>query len=309
MSVALIFQRMLMLLAMMGLGYIGYKVKWIDDYSYSKLSAVVVNIFNPALVINGALTATAVGGTDFSVVKENMVFIGIYFSISILISIPIARILAKNDQQKIALQLMTIFSNVGFMGIPVISGIYGKEAIIYVTFYILGYNLLLYTLGTSIAQKSLPKEQRKSSLSSLLNVGTICAVVSMFIFFFGIKAGETVGTFFDYVGNATIPLSMMVIGASVAKMPIREIFKGIRVYVFSFIKLLLIPITMSFLFRPFAKNDMIFGIFILMFSMPVGSIITMLIEEYGGDESYSSRSIIITTLLSIVTIPIVVMFL
>ena len=74
MSVLLIFQRMLMLLAMMTLGYAGYKVKWIDDHSYSKLSAIVVNIFNPALVINGALAATAAGSIDFSVVKENIYF-------------------------------------------------------------------------------------------------------------------------------------------------------------------------------------------------------------------------------------------
>ena len=83
MSVLLIFQRMLMLLAMMTLGYAGYKVKWIDDHSYSKLSAIVVNIFNPALVINGALAATAAGSIDFSVVKENIYFVLVYYCISI----------------------------------------------------------------------------------------------------------------------------------------------------------------------------------------------------------------------------------
>lgn len=160
MSVLLIFQRMLMLLAMMTLGYAGYKVKWIDDHSYSKLSAIVVNIFNPALVINGALAATAVGSIDFSVVKENIYFVLVYYCISIIISVPMAKGLAKNENQMTVLQLMTIFSNVGFMGIPVVSAIYGKESIIYVTFYFVTYNIILYTLGIAIAQKNLPKEER-----------------------------------------------------------------------------------------------------------------------------------------------------
>ncbi|MCR4675132.1 MAG: AEC family transporter [Lachnospiraceae bacterium] len=309
MSVVLIFQRMLMLLAMMALGYAGYKVKWIDDHSYSKLSAIVVNIFNPALVINGALAATAAGDTDFSVVKENLIFVAIYFVVVILVSVPISRGLAKDENQRNGLQLMTIFSNVGFMGIPVISAIYGKGAIIYVTFYILAYNFILYTLGTWIAQKNLPKEERKGGLSGLINVGTICSLIAVIVFAFDIKAGENVVGFFDYVGNATIPLSMIIIGASVAKIPIKEIFKGLRIYVFSFVKLLVIPIIMSFIFKSFSHSEMVFGIFIIMFSMPVGSVITMLIKEYGGDESFCSRTTIITTLLSIITIPIVGMFL
>ena len=309
MSVLLIFERMLMLLAMMALGYAGYKAKYIDDYSYTKLSAIVVNIFNPALVINGALTATAAGSIDFSVVKENIFFVIIYYAISVIISLPMAKGLAKNDNQMTVLQLMTIFSNVGFMGIPVVSAIYGKEAIIYVTFYFVTYNIILYTLGIAIAQKNLPKEERKSGLSGLMNIGPLCSIVAVVLFFAGVKPGENVATFFDYVGNATIPLSMMIIGASVARMPFAEIFKGIRVYIFSALKLLVIPILASFVFRPFAQNNMVFGIFIIMFSMPVGSIVTMLLKEYGGDESYCSRATIITTLLSIITIPFVVMFL
>ena len=71
MDILIIFQRMLMLLAMMALGYVCYKKHWLEDNSYKKLSEVVVNIFNPALVINGALTATAAGGADFKLVRES----------------------------------------------------------------------------------------------------------------------------------------------------------------------------------------------------------------------------------------------
>lgn len=308
MDIFIIFQRMLMLLAMMGLGYVCYKKHWLEDNSYKKLSEVVVNIFNPALVINGALTATS-GGSDISLVKENLMFVVIYFVVNIIISYPVAMLLGKDDGQKNMFRLMTIFSNVGFMGIPVVSSIYGEGCIIYVTFYVLAYNLILYTLGIAIAQKNLPKEERKSGLSGLFSVGTICSILAVIIYFSGFEFNETVLTFFNYVGNATIPLSMMVIGVSVARMPLKEVFKGLRVYGFSFITLLVIPIAASFIFKGLKGNDVVFGVFILMFAMPVGSIVTMLIKEYGGDEGLCSRTTIITTLLSIITIPIVAIFL
>ena len=308
MNIIIIFQRMLMLLAMMGLGFICYRKKWLEDNSYKKLSEVVVNIFNPALVINGAITATASGAADMNLVKENLMFVVIYYVVCIALSYPLSAVLGKDSGQKNMFQLMTIFSNVGFMGIPVVSSIYGEGSIIYVTFYMLAYNLILYTIGMLIAQRNLPKEERKNGLSGLLNIGTICSVLAVIIYFSGFQFNDSIVAFFDYVGNATIPLSMMVIGVSVAKMPLKEVFKGVRVYRFSLITLLFIPIFASFIFRGLENNNVIFGVFILMFAMPVGSIVTILIKEYGGDESLCSKTTIITTLLSIITIPLVAFF-
>ena len=306
MDILVIFERMLMLLAMMGLGFISYKMKWLEDNSHKKLSEIVVNVFNPALIINGALTATAYGSTDMGLIAQNLRFVLIYFGVNIIFSIPISRILGKDSGQRDIFSLMTIFSNVGFMGIPVISSIYGQGAVIYITFYILVYNLLLYTLGIYIAQRGLPPEQRSSGISGIFNIGTVCSVLALVFFFTGFKPGDAVLTFFDYVGNATIPLSMMVIGASVARMPFRELFSGLRMYVFAAISLLIMPISAGFLFRALKGDDVIFGVFIIMFARPVGSVVTMVIKNYGGDESLCSRATILTTLLSIFTIPIIV---
>lgn len=308
MDILVIGQRMLMLLCMMGLGFLSYKKDWLDDLSYKKLSQIIVNIFNPALVINGALTANSSGSADINLVKENLIFIAIYFGVNILLSYPIGFLLGKKNGQMNMYQLMTIFSNVGFMGIPVMSSIFGDGCVIYITFYILAYNIILYTLGIYFAQKSLPKEQRSFGISGIINIGTMCSVIAIIIFFSGVQFNDSVLTFFDYIGNATIPLSMIVIGVSIARIPFKEIFKGINIYCFALITLVIIPITMTFAFRWLQHDTTIFGVFILMFAMPVGSIVTMLIKEYGGDEGLCSRVTVITTLLSIITIPVVAAF-
>ena len=308
MSIFVIIQRMLMLLAMMALGYISYKKDWLDDHSYQKLSQLVVNLFNPILIINGAVTANSSGGADMNLIKENLVFVAIYFVVNIIISYPVGMLFGKGSKNVNVFQLMTIFSNVGFMGIPVLSSIYGEGCIIYTTFYILAYNLCLYTVGTVLAQKSLPKEERHLGLSGLINIGTICSLIAIIIFFSGMHFNESVLGFFNYVGNATIPLSMIVIGVSVAKVPLKDVFKGVSNYAFALTTLIIIPIAYAFAFRWLKNDPTIFGVFVLTEAMPVGSIVTMIIKEYGGDESLCGRITIITTLLSIITIPIVAMF-
>ena len=269
---------------------------------------MIVKIFNPALIINGALTANSSGGADLSLIRENIIFVAIFFITSIIISYPIGIIFGKGENNGNVYQLMTIFTNVGFMGIPVISSIYGEKCVIYITFYILGYNLCLYTVGTVLAQKSLPKEERKLGLSGIINIGTVCSVIAIIIFFSGMQFNDSVLSFFNYVGNATIPLSMIVIGVSVARVPLKEVFQGTKVYLYTLMTSLVIPITMTFAYRWLKNDTTIFGVFILMFAMPVGSIVTMLIKENGGDEGLCSRLTIITTLLSIITIPIVTIF-
>lgn len=308
MNIMIIFQRMLMLLAMMGMGFLCYRLNWLDDTSHKKLSEIVVNIFNPALIINGALTAASTSGADMRLIRENLMFVAIYFASNIVISIPVSKVLGRTQGQKSIYSLMTIFSNVGFMGIPVISSIYGESSIIYVTFYILAYNIILYTLGIVIAQQHLPREERSNGLKGLLNIGTLCSVLALILFFSGYRANDTVLLFFDYMGNATIPLSMIVIGVSVAKIPFRELISDVRVYLFAAISLLVMPISATFLFRILEGNNVIFGVFIIMFGLPVGSIVTMIVKKYGGDESLCSKATIITTILSILTIPLVTAF-
>ena len=100
---------MLMLLAMMGMGFLCYRLNWLDDTSHKKLSEIVVNIFNPALIINGALPAASTSGADMRLIRENLMFVAIYFASNIVISIPVSKVLGRTQGQKSIYSLMTIF--------------------------------------------------------------------------------------------------------------------------------------------------------------------------------------------------------
>lgn len=309
MDFLVVFQQMLALFAMIFIGYYVYRVHWVTQDTADRLSKILVNIFNPALLINGVLNPGE--EIDGTLLLENLVYVFLYFALLIVISIPLVKLLRVGADEN-RYQLMFLFSNVGFMGIPVMRSIFGNSCIIFITFYILMYNILIYTLGILLAQKGIPKEQRKSAWKSMLNPGVFAAILAIVIFLLKPEIPEGAVTFFDYVGNAVIPLSMMIIGISIAQMPLKAIFCNGKLYIFSVIKLLLVPIVCAILLHRFAQTQMLFSIFILMLAMPTGSIVVMIAREYGGKtdrEDICSKGILLTTLMSMLTIPIVTLFL
>ena len=152
MNIGVIFGQMLVLFAMMLVGYFAYKGGWLDAAATGKLSKLVVNVFNPLLVVNGVLgQSNQVGGNT---VLQNMAFVFFYFALVFIPGLLIPIILHVGSRRKSLYQAMSVFGNIGFMGIPVIKSIFGNEAILYVAFYVLVYNLLIYTYGVFLARRS-----------------------------------------------------------------------------------------------------------------------------------------------------------
>ncbi len=152
MDIQIILQQMLMLFAMMVTGYFIWKKEWFDENAYQKLSKVVVNILNPLLVVNGVLGKDS--GGDVFLLLQNLGFVAFFYLLLTAASFVMVWVLRPQKAQRRLYRLMAIFPNVGFMGIPVITSLYGAECMIYIVFYMLGYNLLLYTYGLFLAKKA-----------------------------------------------------------------------------------------------------------------------------------------------------------
>lgn len=339
MNIGVIFGQMLVLLTMMGIGYFVYRKGWVSDSSAASLSKLVVNVFNPILVINGVLGADS-GGAG-SRILENLFLVGIYYVIVLAAGVLLPLLLQPQKEWKSIYQLMTIFSNVGFMGIPVVKSIYGDEATVYVAFYLLVYNILLYTLGIFLSKRSAaerraaaarvvdgevyntaagqdaPAKERTVGLGALkkiINPGVVAALLAVVLFVAAPPIPAPVVTFCDYMGNTTIPLSMLMIGVSVAKTDLKEVFGDWRIYAFIALRMILLPVVMIFALKGILVGAMkidpvIFGVFVLELGMPVGSIISLLTKEYDADFAYCTKGVVLSTLASIVTIPVICIFL
>lgn len=315
---------MLVLLVMMLVGYLVFRIGWLDNNACSRMSKIVVNVLNPCLMVYGVLGKEA--HLDGNMLGQTLLLVAIYYGVLVLLSGPVASFLHVKREHYNLYRLMLIFSNVGFMGIPVISSIYGRESMLLIAFYNLGYNLLLYTYGIYLAGKGsqvkaeaeagegLPAASGRAaengmSWKKLINPGVASCIAAIVIFVSDMAVPESVCTFFDYVGNAAVPLSMILIGASVAQGGKKEFFTDKKMYAFMAIKMLAIPIAAALLLRLLPWHSMVEGVFILMLAMPVGSIVVMLATESGNDTIECTKGSILTTLVSVLTIPIVSAFL
>lgn len=306
MDVTLVFNQMLVLFLAILIGYYALKRGILSQDANKIFSSLIVNITNPAFIISGVVAEERIGSI------ADVLFVGIIALCMYLILLVIAEFVPKIlriESNKVGLyKAMTVFSNIGFMGFPIISAIFGKGALLYGAIFILPYNILSYTYGIYVITKSSGK-QGKFEFKNLLNTGVISCIVAVTIFMLNIKLPVFIVNTVDSIANITTPVSMMVIGMSLANMSFQELFCDLRLYAFSFIKLILLPMMFFFILKSIVKNEIILGTTMIVMSTPVGSMNAMLATQYGGDEQLASKGVLLTTLLSVVTIPVIVMIL
>lgn len=316
MNIGIIFGQMLVLLAMMLTGTFVYKKKWLGEEGCANISKLVVNVFNPLLVIGGVLGDTDAISRDKIIGNVQLVIL--YYVIAVVFGILLAWVLHPPKNLKSIYILMATFSNLGFMGIPVAKSLYGSEGVVYVSFYILLYNVIVYTYGMALARRAAREKSGVESageaslavsLKRMINPGVIAALLALIIFAAGIRMPAPVISLCEYMGDTTIPLSMMMIGVSIAKADLKTYLKDVRMYVFILLRMVAIPVAVALLMRNMGFDAVVFGVFIIELAMPIGSIIGLFAKECGADDAYCMKGTVLSTLASILTIPFVGLFL
>ena len=298
----LIFQQLLVLFGLMALGFFSTRKGWMNDDFNRKLSALVVNLFNPMIQLSGAVSRDDSMGGDL--VRQNLILCCVYFGAVTLLSLLIVRFWHLSPAQKGIYQNMLMFGNFGFMGIPLVSGLFGSGYVIFVNFYMLFMNTMFYTYGLVLITGS-------CSPKKILNGCTIACLASIAIFAFDLRVPAPVESFLRYGGNTCIPLSMMVIGSNLASSSLVQMLKNKRFYIFAALKLLVIPIALVLCVRNLPFDASVVCIFMVMAAMPSASVPALTAQQHYGAElgAEACQLNMITTVCSLFTVPIVAMFL
>ena len=297
----ILLKQMIVLFIMMLVGVYCRKKGIFNDEANKRISSLVVNVANPALIFSSSINQEAViEGMEF--VKTFVLAWGM-FGVLMVIAFFVPRILRADISEYGTYKTMTIFSNIGFMGFPVIDALYGSEALLYATMFLVPFNVLIYTYGISVMKG----EKTGLQLHKILNVGVISCAVALVIYLTRLPIPVVVENAVDSISALTAPLSMMVIGDSLTKINLKKLFCNGRMLVFSVVKLLLIPIVGVSMIRLLGLNPLLTGVCMIMLATPVGSMNAMLAQEYGGDYELASQGVTITTLLAVVTMPLVSM--
>ena len=152
---------MIVLFILMGIGYFCYKKGIITDEVSKKLSAIVVNIANPALILTGCMGENKIQGRELLLTVGIMLVM--YVALLILAEL-LPRLLKVPTKSLGTYKAMTVFSNIGFMGFPVISALYGNGALLYAALFMIPYNILIYTYRVSAITVKKEEDEKESSL-------------------------------------------------------------------------------------------------------------------------------------------------
>lgn len=302
MDIMVVFQTMLKLFLLLILGFVLFKCHIFDEYTNKKISALIVNVASPMLIIS---SIAGVEGSNKSIVFL-MIGAGILMYIGfIILGKIINRIFPFTKKDWPVYECMVVFANTGFMGYPVLLDVFGQEAVFYASLIHMAFNFFVYTYAIMCLTKG-DDSEFKLNFKQLLTPGIILIFVGIFIYLFDIQLPSVLMDTINSVGSLTAPLSMMMIGSSLAVYPIKDSFTDWRSYVFAFVRLMIVPFVTMIMCRLLHIDAYYANITIITNAMPVGSMVLMLATQYNANVKIVTRNIVVSTLLSVITIPIVV---
>lgn len=302
MDIMVVFQTMLKLFLLLILGFVLFKCHIFDEYTNKKISALIVNVASPMLIIS---SIAGVEGSNKSIVFL-MIGAGILMYIGfIILGKIINRIFPFPKKDWPVYECMVVFANTGFMGYPVLLDVFGQEAVFYASLIHMAFNFFVYTYAIMCLTKG-DDSEFKLNFKQLLTPGIILIFVGIFIYLFDIQLPSVLMDTINSVGSLTAPLSMMMIGSSLAVYPIKDSFTDWRSYVFAFVRLMIVPFVTMIMCRLLHIDAYYANIAIITNAMPVGSMVLMLATQYNANVKIVTRNIVVSTLLSVITIPIVV---
>ena len=341
-----VISQMIMIFLLIAIGFGLSRSSHLTSESSRDLSWIVLNITNPITILVAAIEdEQKVSAMELAVAFA--LFIGIYIFLGIVAYLlPIVMRVERDDRY--SYRYLSVFSNVGFIGIPFCSAVLGVHSLIYVSICSLVFNLIAYTVGMSAMEKvgmrqngavkpgevdspesltggdagmgedSTSGESRCSGeggarktmagLKKVVNSGTVFSILTIVVYIMDIKFPSVIMNTLSYIGRSTTFLSMIVLGVSVASLSVKEIFGKPALYVFTLLRQIVVPVALIFVLKPFVDNTLLLQTAIIMVAMPCANLPLMMAKQYRTKEDTISSGIMLTTFCAILTIPIVTWF-
>ena len=292
---------MLILLAIVIVGYVAGKLKYMGSDFDRRLSNIIIDITCPALILSSTM-----GGKlpDRSLILP---LLGISLLTYVLLAIAawtLPRWLTKKSEDRGTVGFALMFGNVGFIGYPIVGAIFGHEAVFYAAILNVVNTLSVFTAGVMLVNG----ERQRMAFQSKILVSTpmISAYLAILIVARGIdNIPSVISQPITMIGGITVPGALLIIGSSMSRLSWRMMLGSGVVYVTTAFRLLILPLLLYVIFRAMGFDSLVVNINTLVIAMPVATYGTILCLRYGRDTALITEITFISTLLSVLTIPLV----
>lgn len=288
-----------MLFVLIGVGFLCGKKGILTDHSSKHITDIVLYIVTPCVMVSAFQR-------KFSMELVGNIIIGVIFSaVIIAISILIAKITFhdKNKADNSVYKFATIFSNCGFMSLPLQKAILGDDGWFYGSIFIAVFNIFLWTYGLVM----MSGDKKQLSLKKLaLNPGIVGVVIALILFVSGIELPYIVAKPIEYLSDLNTPLPMMVVGFYLSQANLKKAFTGAKIYLTLAVRLIIIPLIAVAAMTVLKIDPAITVSFTIACAAPTAATTTMFSAKFNRNVELSVSLVASTTIVSIITMPAVV---
>lgn len=296
-----LFSSIALMLVYMLFGYILCKSKKAVVSHAKSLSAVLLYVLSPAMIINSFLQL------EYS--PDNIIKMGKYFIITLIVQLlffVLLYVILHKKYGESRYRIMTVggvLGNVGFMGMPIVAGIFPDHPIVmvYSSINVMTMNLIVFTVGVFLITND---KKYMSARSALLNPTTLSILVALPLFFFRVSFPEVVGSSIALLAKMVTPMCMIILGMRLSAARLKDVFTRPFVYVTCLLKLIAFPAFAFLLVRwlPFIDDVLRYTVVVLA-AVPSAAVIETLAELHECEQEFAANVVLLTTIISVVTIP------
>lgn len=295
-------QVMVILFIIVIIGYVANKLGYMGGDFDRRLSSIVITFTCPALVLSSVMGDEL---PDRSLILPLLGVSSLTYIILTAMALLLPRLVTKDQGERGIVGFAVMFANVGFIGYPIVASIFGHQAVFYAALLNMPNTFFIFTVGVMLVKGE--NGLRQFSPRVLASPALLAAVVAAALVALGVHTPYIIAEPIQLVGNITVPASLMIIGSSMANLPLRQIMGNGKVYATSFLRLVVVPLAFYYMFRFIGVTDLVNNINTVVLAMPVASFGTMFCLRYNRDVALMTEITFVTTVASIATIPLVTM--
>lgn len=303
-------QQMLVMIAIIAMGLVATKLALLDGAMLKKLTRFLVYVTLPCMILS-SVSKLQGEASDHQLAWTFMLAIFL-MGISVLSTLVFNLLFRTPKDERALFLFMSVCTNMGFIGISIVSAIYSGNAVFSASIFVLVSNISIFSIGFMILDIGKPRKvslRPKSPrdvtrvLKSLLNPSTVACMLALAIFALTLPIPAFIQDVLESVGGITAPMAMLLVGVIIVGVRPSEIIKGWRIYAFIAFRQLVIPIVALMILQPLSPNPTALRVFTIMAAMPVGSMAPMIAADFGYDSTLVAKATVLSTIFSLAIVP------
>lgn len=295
-------EQVLVMFVLMGLGWLAVKLRWLSGDAEQGLTHILLNFVAPAAIIQAFQRPFDAGQLQL----VGLVFgldLAVFALTIVLATLAFSRRTVPDGERRTALRFGTVYSNAGFIAIPLAQAILGPDGVFFAAAFVAAYTVFAWSHGVSLfgsATESIGVRVRKV----VLNPGMLGIVVAMVLFVTSITLPGPVGQAVGYLAGMNTPLSMIVVGANLARINLATVFSDRGAWIGALARNVVVPLVFLGLLALVPIDLVARQSMLISISAPVGAMLVIFTVRHGRDARFATGLLCLSTLLCVVTMPV-----